>query len=240
MKVLDIDLDYFLNDIALHRTDSGNRLSSEYVPWGESEVRSFLELKCGLSLHRKLKGKIIRHHDESFNIWRDMHLNDEINNGLEVTHIDAHADLGLGDSGWVEIMTDLLHKDVDDRVYPKKISCGNYLAYAIACRWIKKLTYVTHPEWSDYCDIPWLLMKGFEDSSGAIQLKKYEKGTVPDVMNIKKIQPLSLEPEVPFNIVSNTDYKTSEQYEYLIIAQSPGYTPKSSDSLLELFKEYML
>ena len=50
MKVLDLDLDFFLNGVAYFKDDDGKRLDSKfYKPWSQSQVRSFLEQKCGLS-----------------------------------------------------------------------------------------------------------------------------------------------------------------------------------------------
>ena len=45
MIILNIDLDFFLNDIALDRPDDGPRLGSQYFPWSEEKVIHFLEKK---------------------------------------------------------------------------------------------------------------------------------------------------------------------------------------------------
>ena len=59
MKILDIDLDFFLNDIANSRSDYGERLSSdEYFPWEAEDVKAFLECQCGLTKENKIKGRM--------------------------------------------------------------------------------------------------------------------------------------------------------------------------------------
>lgn len=52
-------------------------------------------------------------------------------------------------------MTEYLYLSEEEKVYPKnldtnefmRINCGNYLLYAIACGWIRNLTYVIHSKW---------------------------------------------------------------------------------------------
>lgn len=245
MKVLDLDLDFFLNDIALHRSDYGERLSDDYRPWKEDEVTYFLTNHVGLKSNQKIKGRIINHHHEAFFFWREL-INDEIlSMPFEVTHIDAHADLGLGDGSWDYLMTKFLYLENKQKFFPErlnlkdiyKLNYGNYLAYAIACRWISNLIYVTHPRWTN--DLPWTLLKDFSDSSGAIQLKKYEQGISLDVLNMKKYIPVEYEPEVPLGIVSKDDFRGNGDYDFIVLCKSPGYTPKASDYLIDTFSNYI-
>ena len=55
---------------------------------------------------------------------------------FHVTHVDAHADLGLGDAGYVYLLTELLLEDPRDRWWPRTGTTGlndaNHLAFAIA------------------------------------------------------------------------------------------------------------
>jgi hypothetical protein len=140
-RVLDIDLDFFLNDV--HYFSQNNcRLSSEdYKPWSADKVVAFLENNCGINRQNKIRGKIVTHHQEAFFYWRQLVINRDIKVPFDVVHIDAHADLGLGDAGWVYLMGELLHKKLNERIYPKEgskgLNAGNYLAFAIACRWVK-------------------------------------------------------------------------------------------------------
>ena len=55
----------------------------------------------------------------------------------------------------------------------EKLDSGNYLLFAAASRWIKKLTFVCHPNWQhDYYPI---IMKNSDDRSGFIQMKRFSK-----------------------------------------------------------------
>ena len=95
MRVLNIDLDFFLNDIAYFSHDKIRLSSDEYRPWSEIELRFFLEHNCGLS--QPIPGKIIVHHHDAFPFWRSLIEKNQLNYPFELVHIDGHADLGLGD-----------------------------------------------------------------------------------------------------------------------------------------------
>lgn len=54
MKILDIDMDFFLDNVAVSKSFDGIRLEDEYYsPWDIADVRNFLEDNCGLSTERK-------------------------------------------------------------------------------------------------------------------------------------------------------------------------------------------
>lgn len=200
----------------------------------------FLEQQCGLNTSRKIPGRIVRHHDEAFLFWRELILKGLLKVPFEVVHIDAHADLGLGDASWVYIMGEILHMPIDERMYPTRAShklCpGSYLAFAVACRWLESLTFVLHPEWKH--DLAWLHFKNYDDTSGYIQLKKYDPNDI-DVMKMRERKPLELEPEVPFCTVWMDDFKETLSYDYFVLSISPGYTPSSANSLLKVFRDYI-
>lgn len=59
MKILDIDMDFFLDNIA-HWENGLDRLNdAEYKPWLEEEFREFLEKRCLLSRKNPIKGRFI-------------------------------------------------------------------------------------------------------------------------------------------------------------------------------------
>lgn len=142
IQVLDLDLDFFLTDVAHFFSDYERRLDpSRYEPWKIHEVRLFLEKNCGLSTVNRCKGKVVEHHNEVFWALRELVGKGKIGVPFEVVHIDAHADLGNGDATYIYVMTELLHKPVADRVHPDpgQVRPGNYLVYLLACRWISRM-----------------------------------------------------------------------------------------------------
>lgn len=184
---------------------------------------------------------MIKHHHEAFFFWRELMYNGHLIAPFEVVHVDAHADLGLGDASWAYILSELLVLPPEKRQSPKTtglqgLGFGNYLAFAIACRWVSKLTFVLHPGWDN--DLPWTLFKNFDEYSGYIQLKLFNKKDI-DIYRIKKAIPLAVEPEVVFRMVEGKKYNAQEPFNYVIICQSPGYTPSKADDLLKVFAQYI-
>lgn len=247
MKILDIDLDFFLSEIA-HFVD-GDRLNEAdgFLPWGETKVRRFLEINCGLKQNEPVKGCFFVKHHEVFNFWRKLIFEGQLEIPFEVIHVDAHADLGLGDSSWSYITGELLHKPVQERIFPKVggwdgLGEGNYLAFSLACRWIKRLKYIHHPDYED--DIVQFYWKDFKNNSGYLQLPKIKKNELDVLLHLQnhdleKYKPLSVEPPVPFEIIPSSIYKSDSTFSYVFLTQSPAYTPASSDKLIPVIMSYI-
>ena len=97
--ILDIDLDFFVTNIANNCESYGRRRLSEgegYLPKSELIVKSFLEANCRLSTEKKTPGKAFEDHDEVFYYWRDLVNQSFLKPPFEVVHVDAHSDLGSG------------------------------------------------------------------------------------------------------------------------------------------------
>ncbi len=217
----------------------------KYHPWSEEEVRRFLEDQCGLSKAKKVLGRIVERHDGAFLFWRELIEKDELQIPFVVVHVDAHADLGLGDKSWKYIMGELLHKPVKERWYPKEdvgssLNPANYLAFALACRWINKLVFVIHPYWR--YDLVTFYFKDYYVPTGQLQLKMYDKKKLNRKYKKKfyETTPDALEPLiVPLERVRLWNYKNKEPFSLIVLSQSPGFTPKSADDLIPVFKEYI-
>ena len=119
MKLLDLDMDYFMENIAIGITESREeRLSEdEYgdCVWSEQRIRSFLEDNLGLSKDRKIKGRIVIGHNEALFFWQELITKESLETPFEAVHIDSHADLGLGYLSWTYILDDLLQYPVEER-----------------------------------------------------------------------------------------------------------------------------
>ena len=136
--VLDIDLDFFVQPTAHWVSGDGSRLAEdEYSVWTAEEALEFLRGRCGLS--GKIPGWAIEHHDEAFARWRNAIGVELLVPRFHVTHVDAHADLGLGDAGYVHPITEVMHRPVAERslaeVVAPAITFSNWFAFGIACRW---------------------------------------------------------------------------------------------------------
>lgn len=101
MRFLDIDLDAFLNHVA-HWPEGGRLDAESFHPWAEDRLREFMERQCGLSRSAPIDGWFVTNHDGAFDVMRNI-----VEGGsgpLEVVHVDAHADLGMGDPSWVDMI----------------------------------------------------------------------------------------------------------------------------------------
>lgn len=79
----------------------------------------------------------------------------------------------------------------------------------------------------------------FDHKSGYIQLKKYPTQAHLSVEYIKKTPPTDLEPAVPFIAIPYEKFKNEAPLNYVVLCQSPNYTPKSSDKLIDIVKNYI-
>lgn len=256
IKVLDIDLDFFLDHKATNISlTSKKRLNSkEYKPWKNTKVNKFFIENLGLNKEKKIKGKLFTHHVEVYNYIRE--LQGFNNNSLKfsIYHLDAHADLGVGDSSYRYISSEILALPIENRPYPQKIngyeglSSGNFLSFLIANRWVKNLTYINRKEWRD--DIPWFIFRGFDINSNMIELKQFSNNQIdymlygPDNMIeiAKQSLPLSIEPEVPFKFIDFKNFQVNDKdfFDLIFLTQSPNYTPSTADNLINLIKEYII
>lgn len=255
-KVLDIDMDYFLDDIPTSISTSCTERVDEnyYKPWNRESVIKFLENNLGLSKDNKIKGKIVTHHHEALYYWRNLIKESKLKFPFEVIHVDSHADLGIGHPSWTFIFEKLLGIDVYKRSnienYKNEFEeyelpdIGDYLLFAIAFRWISKLTYIYNPiENGD--DYYLYIMKNFNDKSGKIQLPYNNRYSATECNNGARalreyLSTSILEPEVEFNRIKNIDnVKYDGDFDFITFCISPNYTPKSADFIIDIIREYI-
>ncbi len=251
LRVLDIDLDFFLNERAINRGKYKKRRLSNVVfkPWEETEVRKFLEINCGLSKMSLTKGRFFQFHDEVFKYLRVLQQDAKFNLLFDIDHIDAHADLGGSDNSPYYISSEFLHQTVTERIFPRTsgygaISPGNFLLFLISCQWVSDLQFITNLTW-DF-DVPFWPFKNC-DVTSRIQLRKYSKEQMQDILEnyvgcmdigIEKNEPIDLEPEVPFKAIHYPDFRSTAPYDLIFLTQSPSYTPKESDKLIPIIRSY--
>ena len=247
INILDVDLDFFLNDQFTSFNKPKGRLNDKFfIPWKPEGVINYLENNCGLSKNKKIKGKTFTHHNEVFYFLRELQNENDLNLLFSIDHLDAHADLGLGDTSYEYIQTELILEPVQNRYNPKEggrdgLSEGNFLAFAIACRWIKDITYINKREWSD--DLAQYLFKNFDTNTNLIELKTLNKAYIHQMIfgnpNVKVPNYSTSEPLVPFIKIDSTNFISSKKYDYVLLTQSPEYTPMTSDALIPIIEDYM-
>lgn len=265
MKVLDLDMDYFMDSIATDIPFStSTRLSeADYgdAVWPADKVRLFLEHNLGLSKDNKLPGRIVIGHDEALYFWEELLAAGKLEDPFEVVHVDSHADLGLGCPTSDFLQSRILDLPIETRRrirnYEfngkiKTINIGDYLLWAVAYRMISKITYCANPngDKNDYCLDT---LKDFQENSiwndpisNYIQLKFNPKMELPQYDSSKGyirryLEGAQKDPEVELRIIPTVEaVKFNGDFDFVVMAQSPNYTPASADFIMDIFREYIV
>lgn len=264
MKVLDLDMDYFMETVAHTPFSVTDRLSDEDYGgevWVKDRVRTFLEQNLGLSKEKKIPGRIVIGHNESLFFWEELVSKGKLEPPFEVIHVDSHADLGLGCPSADFLQGAMLTLPIETRRKVRnyefngkieEINIGDYLLWAIAYGLVSRIIYCANPndDKNDYC---WDTLKDFKENliwnepvSNYIQLK-YNKGmelpkyNASDAYKRRYLESCIRNPEVELKIIPTIEgVKFNGDFDFAVIAQSPNYTPVSADFILEIFKEYII
>ena len=241
MKILDLDLDFFLHDAAYWRESGDERLDAEeFPPWSVDDALAFLEGQCGLG--GKLPGFAVEYHSHVFLRWRDAIAVGALTPPFVVTHVDAHADLGLGDAGYLFLLTELLFASPDFRPrHPKldnELTDGNWLSFAVACRWVSGVTYVHNTDEERPRDMMAPVMENFDPHANNIQLAAIPgKAEVMRAMS-EQTQPeaVFLEEKIPLDCVPWKSFAAPDRFDVICLARSPGFTPPEADDIFDMIR----
>ena len=264
VKVLDLDMDYFMEMIASTSFDVTDRLDEdEYGEsvWHADRVRAFLEKNLGLSKERKIPGRVVSGHDESLYFWEELVSKEMLVDPFEVVHVDSHADLGMGchSSGFLQssflslpVETRRKIRDYEFLDETETINIGDYLLWAIAYQLISKITYCSNPN-GDKNDYVWDTLKDFEEQyigkepvKNYIQLKYNQDMEIPQYNDSEEykrsyLDGAKLDPEVELEIIPTVELVNyNGDFDYAVLAQSPNYTPASADFIMDIFREYII
>lgn len=256
MRVLDIDLDFFLHGAA-HGVDSaGRRLDAdEYPPWPVDVAITFLVERC--QLNGRQPGFVVEHHNEIFYRWGEAIDAGRMTTPLEVVHVDAHADLGLGDASYSYLMGELAFEAIEERYEILKtrrpssrsgmldldsyaLTDGNWLMFALACGWLSNLTYVTNScaETSDGRrpgDLMSVLMQNFDMQADYLQVVGSQEDWIGRWGRPKTID--HRDPPVPFITNVWREYRASEPFDIVCLTRSPEYTPEEADPIFDAISD---
>ena len=99
MKVLDLDMDFFLTD-ACPLAPLGERPPEDCAePYSNEQVIRFLETQCGLSRAHPVPGMIFDTHDKALDFWLAQMEAGKLQPPFDVVHVDTHSDLAFGPPG---------------------------------------------------------------------------------------------------------------------------------------------
>lgn len=230
MKVLDLDMDFFLTD-ACPLARLGERPDERCAqPYPDDEVVRFLEQQCGLSRAHPLPGAIFDTHDKALDFWQARLADGSLRAPFDVTHVDTHSDLAFGPPGTDFVLKAVLTRGPEKRAalaaYRSgvKLDEANYLLFALAFRWVSRLTYVRNPK--SRRDVPPHLLE-----DGHIRLRS-DIAALMESINGR-------EPSIPFEAID--DYRSFREtgFDFVTLAQSPRYAPASADRIMALVRPYI-
>jgi hypothetical protein len=237
MRVLDLDLDFFLDGVANWRDVGAGRLdAADYPPWSRDEAFAFLEDRCKLT--GPLPGFVVENHGALFDLWASAADRGQLLLPLSVTHVDAHSDLGLGDATYINLLTEVLFLPVDDRraSATKLVNDGNYLAFAIACRWLSDLTLVRNGAGDGR---PGDLFPYYMEDMDAnfIRLEAMTVDQLERRAHQQDYEAEAVEPDVPLQHMAWPEFEAPEPFDVICLARSPDYTPAELDPLFDEIRE---
>lgn len=235
-RVLDLDMDFFLTDVCALAAPGKRPSSAQARPWDEAAVRAFLEEKCGLSRKTRIPGRVFDTHDGALFLWKEQIEAGKLTAPFCVTHVDAHADLGIGKPGPAYVLETVLalppdaRGDIDRYRREEKLDEANYLLFALALRYVCALENVRNPR--SRADMPTRISTDGTQRPPALRLASSLSQLLP--------QYDFHEPEVPYAAFDDwRDFRASAPYALASMAISPRYAPPEADFIAGVLREYI-
>ena len=232
MRVLDLDMDFFLSGPCPLAALGERPDESCAEVWSEEAVVRFLEEQCGLSADHPVPGAIFDTHDKALDFWAARLEDGSLTAPFEVVHVDTHSDLAFGPPGTNFVLNVVLSRLPDQRAdkeaYRKAVELdeANYLLFALAFRWVDRLSYVRNPK--SHHDIPRQLLT----TQGDIHLRSF----ISQMMEGRN----GKEPVIPFDVYDDYTEFRQHGYDFVTMAQSPRYAPASADKIMDILKRYIV
>ena len=232
MRVLDLDMDFFLSGPCPLAAPGERPDESCAGVWREEDVVFLLEEQCGLSRENPVPGAIFDTHDKALDYWEARLQDGSLRAPFDVVHVDTHSDLAFGPPGTNYVLNVVLSRLPAQRasidVYRRAVELdeANYLLFALAFRWISRLAYVRNPK--SHQDIPAQL----RNADGDIHLRSF----ISQMMEGKN----GREPVIPFAVYDDYTQFRQHGYDFVTMAQSPRYAPASADRIMEIVSRYIV
>lgn len=236
MRVLDLDMDFFLTGVCELAPRGARPSLREARPWAEADVRAFLEENCGLSRQNPIPGRVFETHDGALFFWKERLEAGKLQMPFHVTHVDAHSDLGIGRPGPAYVLETVLalppqaRFDLSRYVREEKLDEANYLLFALALRYVSSLENVRNPR--SRADFPARLALDGSQPPNAIRLSSTLARLLP--------QYDFAEPIIPYAAYDDfRAFRAAAPYDLASLAISPRYAPREADFIADVFREYI-
>ena len=233
MRVLDIDLDFFLADCCPLASPGKRPALEGYEPWPPERVDAFLRENCGLDPAEPIPGRIFETHDGALRFWQERIREGTLKKPFAVTHVDAHSDLGIGYPGPDAVLSGVLpvafpkREDLSLYYGRNQLDEANYLLFAIALRYVDTLENVRNVR--SRKDLP---PEIFDPETGDIRLVSFASRLLEGINGP--------EPSVRYREFPDpAAFRAEGMYDFVTVAISPRYAPAEADALLPVFERYM-
>jgi hypothetical protein len=241
MRVLSVDIDVFVDPVASDIETQARLSPGEYTLDRTERIRDVLR-RCGLS-SAPTRGVFMKDHDDAFSVLRALTEKGDVS--LELIHVDAHSDIGLGDSGYQYLLTRFAHLPVEQRRALQRGQCplnlGNWLAFAVACQWISSILHVRREAPAD--DLLPMYFADWAQRSTASRDLAIVPMTQSELDQFSSLRPSSAwslfehkasVARADFEVIALDDLEARQQPDFVIVCQSPGFTLESADSVMDL------
>lgn len=240
--VLSIDVDYFVRPkVTMPRPGTRPEDASHQVR-DLADVDRFLRDRCLITSERPTPGVAARDHDAAFGAIQQWIAGGQLRAPFRLVHVDAHADLGLGDCGYVEIVEDLLLRHPEDRATNfQHFGLGNWLAYAIANRWVSEVIFLREPDPGLDCELLACFFCTSPDWS-VLQMRPMTKEHYLNICHNDRHKFAGLptvEPEIRWNRTGEAGFALAKPPELVFACQSPEYSPPKADPIFELVRGFI-
>ncbi|MCX4246010.1 hypothetical protein [Paraliomyxa miuraensis] len=247
MLVLSIDADFFVEPIATDMLmDSVDRLAeAEYDVDSEGDVAAFFEERCALDARKPVPGVFIRHHDQAFDVIKALA---QQHGPVRLMHVDAHADLGSGDTGYVYLLSDWLqrpHPRPDPENEHNRMNLGNWLAFAAAGGFIEAIEFVPRHFPPPESDLFQYYIGPTPETSSALTFRPLTREEILykiPVGHARAWEFFETKPVLqatPWHVVARDSFAIATPPDFVIVCQSPQFTPASADLVLDLLRRYV-
>ena len=234
MRVLDLDMDFFLTGVCELAPRGARPSLREARPWAEADVRAFLEENCGLSRQTPIPGRVFETHDGALFFWKEW-----LEAGKTFSAVPRHprgrAFRPRHRQTWPRLRVGngagsapQKRGDLSRYVREEKLDEANYLLFALALRYISSLENVRNPH--SRADFPARLAVDGSQPPTAIRLSSTLARLLP--------QYDFAEPVIPYKSYDDfRSFRVAAPYDFASLAISPRYAPREADFIADALSQ---
>ena len=242
-RVLSIDVDFFVEPTAYDMSmSSTERLPPDYEVDELREVEKFLREQCCLDDGRRTPGYFIVNHDEAFDVLQKLARD---HGPVELIHVDAHADIGNGDAGYMYLLFDWLRRPEprpSPRRGPAELNLANWLAFAAAGGLVESAQFV--PRRFPPNDLLIFYIDGYGTDTTKLEFRELEEEDVRAILPLdpfrERVASRTLIRTVPWRNTKRDAFALQSPPDFVIVCQSPQFTPAAADAVVDLLRRFVV